>query len=129
MSIALITFLRLSILLLSGETSIRYFIWWNKVKRDPDTLLANLMLGIAIVHAVLSMMMGTSALKLFGFGHSKPEPALYGFYIAGLIAGTFFHLIPCWRISCGIRTPWIIGNLLIRLGIALVSVTAVELIR
>lgn len=123
MSMDLVTFLRISVVILSGETAVRYLFWWLKTRRLADALLPNLMLGIAVVHWMLACMMGMGTVHIFGFGNSKPDGWVYTTLIAGIVGGTFYHLVPCWRISCKLKTGWILVNLALRLAGAFLLAT------
>lgn len=113
--IHVLTFLRVLIVLLSGETSIRYTLWWWETRKVPDALLISLMLGISLVHGALAAMIMTGLLHLLHVGRPTGNPLVLCMFGIGIIAGTFFHLVPCWQMSCGLTRFWVWVNLVGRI--------------
>lgn len=114
----ILIFLRILIMLMSGETAIRYILWWWETRKERNALLISLMLGIAVVHGTLAGMIGTDLLHVLHVGRSSASPILLSIFGTGIVAGTFFHLIPCWQLSCGLTRFWVWANLIARVVMA-----------
>lgn len=76
------------------------------------------MLGIAVVHGSLAVVIGTSVLSHAAFNSSFLSVNAFAGFSVVIIGGTFYHLIPCWRISCGFGMRWVVLNLVLRAVLA-----------
>jgi hypothetical protein len=108
----LVLVLRLLLIGVCCETSIRYALWWRKVRTDAAAgLLPVLMLGIALVQA------GTF-IRHFNFFHNNienlPVVDLVILPDAMILAGTIVHLVPCWRISHSFSDQRIAVEIIVR---------------
>ena len=98
------------------ETSIRYSVWWRKVRReDPRTVLSTLLLGIAAAQGGIALQHVVAL-----FNDYQPPPLPWATIAADVLmmVGTLYHLFPAWRISHGYNDRRIATALFVRALIA-----------
>lgn len=89
--------LRAFLMVICVETSIRYSLWWRKVRREDPSVMSLLLIGIAIAQG------GIALRHADVFFYYQPVPMIGVIVIADalMVIGTLYHLFPAWRISHG----------------------------
>jgi hypothetical protein len=120
----LLMFMRVLIITLSAETSVRYFWWSYKTWRfERRQMMLPLLFGIACLHVGIVNTLSYYALKtkMIHIDWIASSPMLEA--DIWLAVGSMLHLIPCWRLSCGYNNVKIgismVGRIILAFGITL----------
>lgn len=144
----MVLFLRVALIVVCVETSIRYALWWHKVgprwpragfevpqfcriliKGDAENgILPPLMLGIAAAQAGIAM----RHMDVFYYAATGEMPSFWLFAVLFsdvlMLIGTVLHLLPAWELAPGAIDRTLGSALIIRVAIIAVLCLAVLVI-